>query len=87
MGMFEIVYTGAGPFMDLIEEALLFWEFVRPFLGNGIVALLLLTALLPVWVRTGFLPQIMLLFFMISILESSGYGKSSHNGRFMNLLV
>ena len=75
VGMFEVVYTGAAPFMDLIEEGVaLFGELVRSVIGNGLVSSLLVDGIIGgVGSVLVFLPQIMMLFFMIGLLESTGY--------------
>lgn len=73
--MFQAIFTWATPFMDMID--LVFIE-----TGNWLSATLppgILTSLLVEGVLAGlggvviFLPQIMILFFFIYILESSGY--------------
>ena len=75
LGMFEVVYTGAEPFMDLIESSIgLLGEFVAGILGDGVITSLLVDGVIAgVGSVLVFLPQIMLLFFMIGLLESTGY--------------
>ena len=47
IAMFEVVYTGAGPFMDLIEEGVgLFGEFVGSFMGDGVVSSLVVDGII-----------------------------------------
>lgn len=74
--VFQSIYTLAGPFMDFIDTgfgALSDW--VSPMLaGNEIVQSLVVDGIIAgVGSAVIFLPQILILFFFIAVLEGSGY--------------
>lgn len=74
-GLFSLIYWGAAPLMDYVDGGFVAakdWvleqapgSLVADFIGNGVIA-----SFGAVFV---FLPQIMILFFGIGLLESSGY--------------
>jgi ferrous iron transport protein B len=74
--VFQSVYTWAGPIMDLIE-GIVGW--VQGIASNALVATPMLQSLVADGIIGGvgaflvFLPQILVLFFFISLLEASGY--------------
>ncbi len=74
--VFQSVYTWAGPVMDLIESAV---GVVQGFASDTLVATPMLQSLVADGIIGGvgaflvFLPQILVLFFFISLLEASGY--------------
>ncbi len=80
MGMmyvvFQSVYTWAGPVMDLIEGAV---GWVQGIASDALVSTPMLQSLIADGIIGGvgaflvFLPQILVLFFFISLLEASGY--------------
>jgi len=74
--VFQSVYSWAGPFMDLIEagkslvqdaasSVLSAWPMIESLVSDGIIE--------GVGAVVIFLPQIMILFFFISLLEDTGY--------------
>ncbi len=74
--VFQSVYSWAGPFMDLIDagksvvqdtvsNVLLGWPMIESLVADGIIE--------GVGAVVIFLPQIMILFFFISLLEDTGY--------------
>ncbi|MGJ8640189.1 MAG: ferrous iron transport protein B [Opitutaceae bacterium] len=74
--VFQSVYTWAGPMMDLIEGAV---GWVQGIAANALASMPMLQSLIADGIIGGvgaflvFLPQILVLFFFISILEESGY--------------
>jgi ferrous iron transport protein B len=74
--VFQSVYTWAGPIMDLIE-GMVGW--VQGMAADALVATPMLQSLIADGIIGGvgaflvFLPQILVLFFFISLLEASGY--------------
>ena len=74
--VFQSVYTWAGPIMDLIEGGV---GWVQEIAANALVATPMLQSLIADGIIGGvgaflvFLPQILVLFFFISLLEASGY--------------
>ncbi len=74
--VFQSVYTWAGPVMDLIESAV---GWVQGIASDALVATPMLQSLIADGIIGGvgaflvFLPQILVLFFFISLLEASGY--------------
>lgn len=73
--MFQGVFTWAAPFMDMIEAAV-GWvrNIAREVLGHGILADLIIDGVIAgVGSVIVFLPQIVILFAFILILEASGY--------------
>ncbi|MDQ8193108.1 ferrous iron transport protein B [Coraliomargarita sp. SDUM461004] len=74
--VFQSVYTWAGPIMDLIE-GIVGW--MQGIASDALVATPMLQSLIVDGIIGGvgaflvFLPQILVLFFFISILEASGY--------------
>jgi len=73
--MFQSIFTWAEPFMDLIEFAFIeAGNFVSNYLPSGILNDLVVEGILAgLGGVVVFLPQIMFLFFFISILEQTGY--------------
>jgi ferrous iron transport protein B len=74
--VFQSVYTWAGPVMDLIEGGV---NWMQGIASNALVATPMLQSLIADGIIGGvgaflvFLPQILVLFFFISLLEASGY--------------
>ncbi|MEM8867216.1 MAG: ferrous iron transport protein B [Verrucomicrobiota bacterium] len=74
--VFQSVYTWAGPLMDLIESGV---GAVQGFAANALGTMPMLQSLVADGIIGGvgsflvFLPQILVLFFFISLLEESGY--------------
>lgn len=74
--VFQSVYTWAGPIMDLIETVV---GWVQGIASDALVATPMLQSLVADGIIGGvgaflvFLPQILVLFFFISLLEASGY--------------
>jgi ferrous iron transport protein B len=74
--VFQSVYTWAGPIMDLIEGGV---GWIQGIAANALVATPILQSLIADGIIGGvgaflvFLPQILVLFFFISLLEASGY--------------
>ncbi|MGJ8653562.1 MAG: ferrous iron transport protein B [Opitutaceae bacterium] len=74
--VFQSVYTWAGPMMDLIERVV---GWVQGIASDALVATPMLQSLIADGIIGGvgaflvFLPQILVLFFFISLLEASGY--------------
>lgn len=74
--VFQSVYTWAGPAMDLIEGAV---GWAQGIASDALVATPMLQSLIADGIIGGvgaflvFLPQILVLFFFISLLEASGY--------------
>jgi ferrous iron transport protein B len=74
--VFQSVYTWAGPIMDLIEGGV---GWVQGIAADALVATPMLQSLIADGIIGGvgaflvFLPQILVLFFFISLLEASGY--------------
>lgn len=74
--VFQSVYTWAGPIMDLIEGVV---GWVQGMAADALVATPMLQSLIADGIIGGvgaflvFLPQILVLFFFISLLEASGY--------------
>ncbi len=74
-GIFHLLYQGAEPVMSFIEDSMMnLANVISPFIPAGILRDIftdgIMAGLSGVVV---FLPQIMLLFFLLSILEESGY--------------
>lgn len=73
--IFQALYTFSAPFMDLIESAVsASGDFVGSYLPDGLLKSLVVDG---VFAGVGgvlvFLPQIAILFFLLSIMEQSGY--------------
>ncbi len=73
--VFQAVFAGAAPFMDAIENSFAWLgESVAPFVANPLLKSLLVDGIIA---GAGgvlvFLPQILILFFFILVLEESGY--------------
>lgn len=74
--VFQSVYTWAGPIMDLIEGVV---GWVQGIASDALVSTPMLQSLIADGIIGGvgaflvFLPQILVLFFFISLLEASGY--------------
>ncbi len=74
--VFQSIYTWADPFMGVIEDGVsLMQEAVRPLLASWptLQSLLVDGVIGGVGAVIVFLPQIMILFFFISLLEDTGY--------------
>ncbi len=74
--VFQSIYTFAGPLMELIEGAFAWMgERVQPLVsGHPVLESLVIDGLIAgVGGVVVFLPQILILFFFISVLEGSGY--------------
>lgn len=74
--VFQSIYTWAGPFMDWIEQAVAFvQEGAAPLLGGwpALQSLVVDGVIGGVGGVLVFLPQILILFFFISLLEDTGY--------------
>ena len=73
--MFQAVYAWSAPFMDLIDSFFAWLgATVAGFLGEGMLKSLLVDGIIGgVGGVLVFLPQIVILFFLISLLEDSGY--------------
>jgi|HigsolmetaAR202D_1030399.scaffolds.fasta_scaffold09672_1 ferrous iron transporter FeoB len=75
VAVFQTIFTGAAPMMDAVEEAIaVSGQWIANLLPDSPVRSLLIDG---VWSGVGsvvvFLPQILLLFLFIGILEDSGY--------------
>ena len=73
--IFHAIYTWAGPLMDFSENLVTsLGDLVAPYLGDGFLKSLVIDG---IFAGVGgvivFLPQIMILFFLLSLLEQSGY--------------
>lgn len=73
--VFQTIFTGARPLMDAVQAGIGFTgEWLRAILPDNILRSLLIDG---IWSGVGavivFLPQILLLFLFIAILEDSGY--------------
>lgn len=73
--IFNAIYTWAGPLMDFTEALVLnLGDFIGGYLPEGLLKSLVVDG---IFAGTGgvviFLPQIMVLFFLLSLLEQSGY--------------
>ncbi len=76
MGLvFQAVFSWAGPLMDLIETVFgMVRDGIAPALGEGLFASFLLDGVIAgIEGVVVFLPQIMILFLFIAVLEDSGY--------------
>ena len=73
--IFHALYTFSGPLMDLIDESVgSFGELVASSLPEGMLNSFLVDGVIAgVGGVIIFLPQIMILFFLLSLLEQSGY--------------
>jgi ferrous iron transport protein B len=73
--IFHSIYSWAGPVMDFSEGAVsVFGEYISAFLPNNFIKSLVIDGIIAgVGGVIVFLPQIMILFFLLSILEQSGY--------------
>lgn len=73
--IFHALYTFSGPLMDFIDENIgAFGEFVAATLPEGMLNSFLVDGVIAgVGGVIIFLPQIMILFFLLSLLEQSGY--------------
>ena len=73
--MFQITFTVAAPFQDMIEEGFgILGEMVAAALGDGMLTSFIVDGIIGgVGGVLVFLPQIILLFLIISFLEDSGY--------------
>jgi len=75
IGVFQTIFAGARPLMDAVQEAILIsGKWIEAVLPDNALRSLLVNG---VWSGVGsvvvFLPQILLLFLFIGILEDSGY--------------
>lgn len=73
--IFQSLYTFSAPFMDIIESSVSYaGDFVGGFLPEGLLKSLIVDG---IFAGVGgvlvFLPQIAILFFLLSIMEQSGY--------------
>ncbi|MFN8672538.1 MAG: ferrous iron transport protein B [Candidatus Sericytochromatia bacterium] len=73
--LFNALYTVSAPIMDLLDKGVGFiGEYIGSFLPDGFIRSLVVDG---VFAGVGgvivFLPQIMILFFLLSIMEQSGY--------------
>ena len=73
--MFQITFTVAAPFQDMIDEGFgILGEMVAAALGDGMLTSFIVDGIIGgVGGVLVFLPQILLLFLIISFLEDSGY--------------
>lgn len=73
--IFHAIYTWAGPAMDLTEGLVSsFGEWLSPMLPDNFIRSLIIDGIVAgVGGVVVFLPQIVILFFLLSILEQSGY--------------
>lgn len=73
--IFHAIYSWAGPLMDLSEQLVTsLGDLIAPYLGNGFLKSLVIDGIIAgVGGVVVFLPQIMILFFLLSLLEQSGY--------------
>lgn len=73
--IFHSIYTWSGPAMDLIDGGVgAFGEYVASVLPEGMLSSLIVDGIIAgVGGVVIFLPQIMILFFLLSLLEQSGY--------------
>lgn len=73
--IFHAIYTWAGPAMDLTEGLVTsFGEWLSPMLPDNFIRSLVIDGIVAgVGGVVVFLPQIVILFFLLSILEQSGY--------------
>lgn len=73
--IFHAIYSWAGPLMDLSETLVTsLGDFIAPYLGDGFLKSLVIDGVIAgVGGVVVFLPQIMILFFLLSLLEQSGY--------------
>lgn len=73
--IFHSIYTWSGPAMDLIDEGVgSFSEVISAYLPDGYLQSFIVDGVIAgVGGVVIFLPQIMVLFFLLSILEQSGY--------------
>lgn len=73
--IFLAIYSWSGPLMDLIDESIGgLGEMVATFLPKGLISSLIVDGIIAgVGGVIIFLPQIMILFFLFSLLEQSGY--------------
>jgi ferrous iron transport protein B len=75
MAVFQSIFTGAKPLMELIERLIeMSGAFIGSLLPDGLLKSLIIDG---IWNGVGsvivFLPQILLLFLFIGVLEDSGY--------------
>lgn len=75
MGLFEALFVGADPLIRIIEQAMASaGEWLRGALGDGIFAHFIADGLFGGFAAVlAFLPQILLLFTFLGLLEDSGY--------------
>lgn len=73
--IFHAIYSWAGPLMDFSEHLVTsLGDLIAPYLGNGFFKSLVIDGVIAgVGGVVVFLPQIMILFFLLSLLEQSGY--------------
>lgn len=73
--IFHAIYSWAGPVMDLAEGGVTaLGDFVAPHLPEGLIRSVVIDGIFAgVGGVVVFLPQIVILFFLLSILEQSGY--------------
>lgn len=73
--IFHSIYSWAGPLMDFTESLVsMLGEWIAPYLPDGFVKSLVIDGIIAgVGGVVVFLPQIMILFFLLSLLEQSGY--------------
>lgn len=73
--IFHSIYTWAGPAMDFTEGLVLsLGDFITPYLPDNFIKSLVIDGIIAgVGGVVIFLPQIMILFFLLSLLEQSGY--------------
>ena len=73
--IFHSIYTWAGPLMDMSENLVaMLGDFIGQYMSDGFLKSLLVDGVIAgVGGVVVFLPQIMILFFLLSLLEQSGY--------------
>lgn len=73
--IFHSIYTWAGPLMDFSEGLVTsLGDFIAPYLPDNFIKSLVIDGMIAgVGGVVVFLPQIMILFFLLSVLEQSGY--------------
>jgi ferrous iron transport protein B len=72
--VFQAVFAWAAPFMDGIEEFFAwFGEWIGPFISQPLLNSLVVDGVAGAGSVVVFLPQILILFFFILVLEESGY--------------
>lgn len=73
--VFQVTFTGGAPFQDLLDQGVgMLGDAVGAALGDNIVSSLVVDGIIEgVGSVLSFLPQIILLYLLLSILEDSGY--------------